>query len=195
MVPTFLVLAAPLARARRVPLLLWYTHWHGGRMLRLATVALHCGLERGHRELPLRLAESPRDRPCDRRDDLRRTTARPGRGPAAAARLRAHRSLEGPQHAARGICAGTRPGSRRGARDPWPIADRRRTRASGRAGAGDRERRPAARPRGGRAGRSAQRGAGSDRRGRRRREPGRAARRAPRSTRPSTRPRRAPAPS
>ena len=37
MVPTFLVLAAPLAKARRVPLLLWYTHWHGGRMLRTAT--------------------------------------------------------------------------------------------------------------------------------------------------------------
>ncbi len=37
MVPTFLVLAAPLAKARRVPLLLWYTHWHAGRMLRVAT--------------------------------------------------------------------------------------------------------------------------------------------------------------
>jgi glycosyltransferase involved in cell wall biosynthesis len=37
MVPTFLVLAAPLARVRRVPLLLWYTHWHAGRMLRAAT--------------------------------------------------------------------------------------------------------------------------------------------------------------
>jgi glycosyltransferase involved in cell wall biosynthesis len=37
MVPTFLILAAPLARVRRVPLLLWYTHWHGGRLLRVAT--------------------------------------------------------------------------------------------------------------------------------------------------------------
>jgi glycosyltransferase involved in cell wall biosynthesis len=37
MVPTFLVLAAPLAKARRVPLLLWYTHWHAGTMLRAAT--------------------------------------------------------------------------------------------------------------------------------------------------------------
>jgi glycosyltransferase involved in cell wall biosynthesis len=37
MVPTFLALAAPLARARRVPLLLWYTHWHASRSLRLAT--------------------------------------------------------------------------------------------------------------------------------------------------------------
>lgn len=37
MVPEFLLLAAPLARARRVPLLLWYTHWHAGRSLRAAT--------------------------------------------------------------------------------------------------------------------------------------------------------------
>jgi len=37
MVPTFLVLAAPLARARKLPLLLWYTHWHASRSLRLAT--------------------------------------------------------------------------------------------------------------------------------------------------------------
>jgi glycosyltransferase involved in cell wall biosynthesis len=37
MVPEFAVLAAPLARARRLPLGLWYTHWHVGRTLRLAT--------------------------------------------------------------------------------------------------------------------------------------------------------------
>lgn len=37
MVPTFLVLAVPFARARKVPLLLWYTHWHASRSLKLAT--------------------------------------------------------------------------------------------------------------------------------------------------------------
>jgi glycosyltransferase involved in cell wall biosynthesis len=37
MVPQFALLAAPLARARRAPLLLWYTHWHASRALRLAT--------------------------------------------------------------------------------------------------------------------------------------------------------------
>jgi glycosyltransferase involved in cell wall biosynthesis len=37
MVPSFLALAAPLAKARGVPLLLWYTHWHASRVLRLAT--------------------------------------------------------------------------------------------------------------------------------------------------------------
>ncbi len=37
MVPTFVALAAPLARAHRVPILLWYAHWHASRSLRLAT--------------------------------------------------------------------------------------------------------------------------------------------------------------
>jgi glycosyltransferase involved in cell wall biosynthesis len=36
MVPLFLLLAAPPAKLRRVPLLLWYTHWHASRSLRLA---------------------------------------------------------------------------------------------------------------------------------------------------------------
>jgi glycosyltransferase involved in cell wall biosynthesis len=37
MVPQFALLAAPVARARRAPLLLWYTHWHASRSLRAAT--------------------------------------------------------------------------------------------------------------------------------------------------------------
>ncbi|HEY6962566.1 MAG TPA: glycosyltransferase [Gaiellaceae bacterium] len=37
MVPQFALLAAPIARARRAPLLLWYTHWHASRALRAAT--------------------------------------------------------------------------------------------------------------------------------------------------------------
>jgi glycosyltransferase involved in cell wall biosynthesis len=36
MVPEFALLAAPLARLRRVPILFWYTHWHVSRQLRLA---------------------------------------------------------------------------------------------------------------------------------------------------------------
>jgi glycosyltransferase involved in cell wall biosynthesis len=36
MVPLYLLLAAPLARMRRVPLLLWYAHWRGDWTLRLA---------------------------------------------------------------------------------------------------------------------------------------------------------------
>jgi glycosyltransferase involved in cell wall biosynthesis len=37
MVPEFMLLTAPLARVRRIPALLWYTHWHAGSSLRLAT--------------------------------------------------------------------------------------------------------------------------------------------------------------
>lgn len=37
MVPQFALLAAPVALVRRAPLMLWYTHWHGGRALRAAT--------------------------------------------------------------------------------------------------------------------------------------------------------------
>ncbi|HVU79688.1 MAG TPA: glycosyltransferase [Gaiellaceae bacterium] len=44
MVPQFALLAAPIARARRVPLLLWYTHWYASRALRLATRIVDAGL-------------------------------------------------------------------------------------------------------------------------------------------------------
>jgi glycosyltransferase involved in cell wall biosynthesis len=37
MSPIYAVLAAPLVRPLRVPLLLWFTHWRGSRLLRLAT--------------------------------------------------------------------------------------------------------------------------------------------------------------
>jgi glycosyltransferase involved in cell wall biosynthesis len=36
MVPEFAVLAVPLARVRRLPILFWYTHWHVSRQLRIA---------------------------------------------------------------------------------------------------------------------------------------------------------------
>ena len=36
MIPAYVVLAAPLVRPRRTPLLLWYTHWRASRMLRAA---------------------------------------------------------------------------------------------------------------------------------------------------------------
>jgi glycosyltransferase involved in cell wall biosynthesis len=44
MVPQFALLAAPLARLRRIPLLLWYTHWHASRTLRLATRVVDAAL-------------------------------------------------------------------------------------------------------------------------------------------------------
>jgi glycosyltransferase involved in cell wall biosynthesis len=44
MVPQFALLAAPIARVRRVPLLLWYTHWHASRALRAATHVVDAAL-------------------------------------------------------------------------------------------------------------------------------------------------------
>jgi glycosyltransferase involved in cell wall biosynthesis len=44
MVPQFALLATPAARLRRLPLLLWYTHWHASRALRLATRVVDAAL-------------------------------------------------------------------------------------------------------------------------------------------------------
>ncbi len=53
MVPTFVALAAPLAKPARVPLLLWYTHWHASRELRLATRLADRVLSVDRRSFPL----------------------------------------------------------------------------------------------------------------------------------------------
>ena len=37
MIPTFVTLAAPFCKPRRIPLGLWYTHWNADRSLRIAT--------------------------------------------------------------------------------------------------------------------------------------------------------------
>jgi glycosyltransferase involved in cell wall biosynthesis len=57
MVPTFVALAAPLAKARRVPLLLWYTHWHASSSLRLATRLADRVLSVDERSFPLESAK------------------------------------------------------------------------------------------------------------------------------------------
>jgi glycosyltransferase involved in cell wall biosynthesis len=36
MVPLYVILAAPLVRSRRIPLVLWFTHWHKSLLLRTA---------------------------------------------------------------------------------------------------------------------------------------------------------------
>src|SRR6478735_6342769 len=36
MIPAYVLLAAPLVRQRRTPLLLWYTHWKASPLLRIA---------------------------------------------------------------------------------------------------------------------------------------------------------------
>ena len=59
MVPLFLVLAAPLAKPLGVRLALWYTHWHAGRTLRLATRLADVILSVDRRSFPL---DSPKVR-------------------------------------------------------------------------------------------------------------------------------------
>jgi glycosyltransferase involved in cell wall biosynthesis len=53
MVPLYVVLAAPLARPLGVRLALWYTHWHAGRLLRLATLLADVILSVDRRSFPL----------------------------------------------------------------------------------------------------------------------------------------------
>ncbi len=53
MVPVYVILAWPFARPRRIPLLLWYTHWHASRALRLATRLCDVVLSVDRRSFPL----------------------------------------------------------------------------------------------------------------------------------------------
>jgi glycosyltransferase involved in cell wall biosynthesis len=54
MVPLYAVVAAPLVRPRRVPLMLWYTHWKAHSVLRLATLVCTHVLSLDERSFPLR---------------------------------------------------------------------------------------------------------------------------------------------
>jgi glycosyltransferase involved in cell wall biosynthesis len=53
MVPLYTVVAAPIVRARRIPLMLWYTHWKAHGVLRLATVVCTQLLSLDVRSFPL----------------------------------------------------------------------------------------------------------------------------------------------
>jgi glycosyltransferase involved in cell wall biosynthesis len=54
MVPLYVVVAAPFVRARRVPLLLWYTHWKSHVVLRAAGVVCTHMLSLDERSFPMR---------------------------------------------------------------------------------------------------------------------------------------------
>ena len=54
MVPLYAVLAAPLVRPRRVPLVLWYTHWKGHAVVRLAEKLCTAVVSVDERSFPLR---------------------------------------------------------------------------------------------------------------------------------------------
>ena len=53
MAPVFAVLAAPLARPLRVPIVLWYTHWHASPTLRLAVRLVNAIVSVDRRSFPL----------------------------------------------------------------------------------------------------------------------------------------------
>lgn len=53
MCPIYLVLAAPFTKLRRVPTILWYTHWAVHRTLRLATALADVALSVDRRSFPL----------------------------------------------------------------------------------------------------------------------------------------------
>lgn len=69
MVPLFLVLAAPFAKLRRVPLVLWYTHWRSSRLLRVATSLADTVLSADAGSFPLR---SPKVRGIGHAIDIHR---------------------------------------------------------------------------------------------------------------------------
>jgi glycosyltransferase involved in cell wall biosynthesis len=84
MVPLFLLLAAPLARLRRVPLLLWYAHWRGDWTLWLAdrVAAATLSVDRG--SYPIR---SSKLRPIGHGIDLERFAVRNGSPEGGSLRL------------------------------------------------------------------------------------------------------------
>jgi glycosyltransferase involved in cell wall biosynthesis len=57
MIPAYVLLAAPLVRPRRIPLLLWYTHWKASTMLRLAEKLVTGILTVDRRSFPLESAK------------------------------------------------------------------------------------------------------------------------------------------
>jgi glycosyltransferase involved in cell wall biosynthesis len=84
MVPLYVVLAAPLTKPLRVPLALWYTHWHAGRLLRLAERLADVVLSVDARSFPL---ASAKVRGIGHAIDVDRFSPGPGREPGSRLRL------------------------------------------------------------------------------------------------------------
>lgn len=57
MIPLYVLLAAPLVRARRIPLLLWYTHWKASMTLRAAEKLATAVVSVDRRSFPLSSAK------------------------------------------------------------------------------------------------------------------------------------------
>jgi glycosyltransferase involved in cell wall biosynthesis len=80
MCPIYLVLAAPLAKPLRVPLLIWYTHWTIDRTLKLATRLCDAALSVDRRSYPL---DSPKVIALGHGIDVEEFPARDGYVPAS----------------------------------------------------------------------------------------------------------------
>jgi glycosyltransferase involved in cell wall biosynthesis len=57
MIPLYVLLAAPLVRPRRIPLVLWFTHWKRSRTLEAAAVAASSVVSVDRRSFPIDLAK------------------------------------------------------------------------------------------------------------------------------------------
>src|SRR5512133_2691447 len=71
MIPAYVVLAAPIVRARRTPLLLWYTHWKASSTLRAAEKLATAIVSVDRRSFPL---ASPKVRPIGHGIDVNEFT-------------------------------------------------------------------------------------------------------------------------
>ena len=139
MVPLFLLLAAPVARVRRVPLLLWYTHWRGDWTLRVADRLCAAVLSVDRASYPL---DSSKLHAIGHGIDVSRFAERNGRhvagGTLRLRRARPHGAVEGLPDPARRFRAGALAGPRRPARDPRAEHEGGGARASRRARRPDR---------------------------------------------------------
>ena len=126
MSPIFALLAAPLARPLRVPLLLWFTQQAAGPSLQAAVRVVDRVLTVDERTLPFALAEGARDRARHRR---RRAAVRRGaagrRCGACSVSAATRRSRAGRPRCARWPSCRTRRSSLHG-----PLADGRRARGA-----------------------------------------------------------------
>src|SRR5213075_1720416 len=68
MIPVYVLLAAPLVRPRRIPLLLWYTHWKASAQLRAAERLATAIVSVDRRSFPL---DSAKVRPIGHGIDVR----------------------------------------------------------------------------------------------------------------------------
>ena len=102
MVPLFALLAAPLVKPLRIPMLLWYTHWNPSRSLRLALPLVDVVISVSRGSFPI---ATPKLQATGHAIDVAQFSPAAGsrqRRSAAPARPRPDGALEGLRHDAGG---------------------------------------------------------------------------------------------